>query len=205
MEIKVNGLGKKFIQEWIFRDLSAVFRTGSPTAITGPNGSGKSTLLQLLSGQHLATKGEIKYHHNEEPIPVESIYRYLSIAAPYLELIEEFKLDELLSFHFKFKPLNKGLTQEDFKALTHLEKEGQKEVKKFSSGMKQRLKLGLCFFTQSPICLLDEPTSNLDHFGVEWYLNHIEQVAKDRLLIISSNQAHEYNCCDQHIYIPDFK
>lgn len=205
MEITVAGLGKKFIQQWIFKDLNATFNTGSPTAITGPNGSGKSTLLQLLSGQQLATKGTIRYQLGQDDIPVESIYTHLAIAAPYLELIEEFKLDELLSFHFKFKPLKEGLSTNDFKSLTHLEKEGQKEVRKFSSGMKQRLKLGLCFFTRSAICLLDEPTANLDSFGVNWYLDHIQEVAKERLLIISSNQPHEYDCCTQQLFIPDFK
>ena len=205
MKISAQGIGKKFIQEWIFRGLNAEFDIQAPTAITGPNGSGKSTLLQILSGQNLPTEGQISYSVNDKLIPAEEVYKNLSIAAPYLELIEEFTLDELLNFHFKFKPLTKGLSVVEFKALTFLQDQGRKEIKKFSSGMKQRLKLGLCFFTQAEICLLDEPTSNLDEFGVNWYLEHIEQVIKSKLVIISSNQRIEYGCCKQIVDIPNFK
>ena len=205
MKISAQGIGKKFIQEWIFRGLNAEFDIQAPTAITGPNGSGKSTLLQILSGQNLPTEGQISYSVNDKLIPAEEVYKNLSIAAPYLELIEEFTLDELLNFHFKFKPLAKGLSIAEFKALTFLQDQGRKEIKKFSSGMKQRLKLGLCFFTQAEICLLDEPTSNLDEFGVNWYLEHIEQVIKSKLVIISSNQRIEYGCCKQIVDIPNFK
>ena len=101
--------------------------------------------------------------------------------------------------------LSKGLDLKDFKSLILLEKEGKKEIRKFSSGMKQRLKLGLCFFTSSTICLLDEPTSNLDEFGVSWYQEHIQNVAKEKLLVVSSNQPYEYEFCKQKIHIPDFK
>lgn len=205
MKIEAKSLGKKFVREWIFKDLSAVFESNQPTAIVGPNGSGKSTLLQILSGFHLPTKGELFYSNQGIGIKVEEIFQYISLATPYLELIEEFTLDELLNFHTKFKPLNEGINRSEFKKLTFLEKEGDKDIKKFSSGMKQRLKLGLCFFTQSEICLLDEPTSNLDKFGIQWYQDNIERVVKDKLLIVSSNQPHEYEFCKQQINIPDYK
>ncbi len=205
MKIEAKGIGKKFVREWIFRELNATLDLNNPTAITGPNGSGKSTLLQILSGYHLPTEGEVVYSNNGQQVAAEEIYQFISIATPYLEVIEEFTLDELLQFHFKFKPLSKGLDLKDFKSLILLEKEGKKEIRKFSSGMKQRLKLGLCFFTSSTICLLDEPTSNLDEFGVSWYQEHIQNVAKEKLLVVSSNQPYEYEFCKQKIHIPDFK
>lgn len=205
MQIQATGLGKKFIREWIFRGLDVIIKQGQPTAITGPNGSGKSTLLQILSGHHLPNEGTIRYSNQGTNIPAEHIYQHISIAAPYLELIEEFTLDELLDFHFKFKPLNEGLSIGTFKDLVYLSDQGKKEVKKFSSGMKQRLKLGLCFYTKSDICLLDEPTSNLDEFGVNWYLENIKNVLDEKLVIVSSNQKYEYEFCEQVIHIPDFK
>lgn len=204
MQIQATGLGKKFIREWIFRGLDTVIEQGQPTAITGPNGSGKSTLLQILSGHHLPNEGKIAYTNEGQSIPVEKVYRYISIAAPYLEVIEELTLDELLDFHFKFKPL-KDLSIPEFKELVYLENQGKKEVKKFSSGMKQRLKLGLCFFTDAKICFLDEPTSNLDEFGVNWYLDNINKVLKEKVIIVSSNQKLEYEFCEQVIHIPDYK
>ena len=70
-----------------------------------------------------------------------------------------------------------------------------KAIKYFSSGMKQRLKLGLAFFSDTPVLMLDEPTTNLDAQGFEWYQNHVLEYSRDRLLIICSNQPQEYAFC----------
>ena len=205
MKIEARGLGKKFIREWIFRKLDASFETGTPTAITGPNGSGKSTLIQLLNGFKLPTEGEVLFSKNGNNIPVEEIFAYIDIATPYMELIEEFTLKEFLDFHFKFKALKAGHTQKTFLEKVYLEKDKNKQIKHFSSGMKQRLKLGLAFFSASEICFLDEPTSNLDQKGTDWYLEHVKSCIDEKLLIICSNQTHEYDFCEQTLYIPDFK
>ncbi|MBC7744870.1 MAG: ATP-binding cassette domain-containing protein, partial [Flavobacterium sp.] len=78
-------------------------------------------------------------------------------------------------------------------------------LKNFSSGMKQRVKLALAFCSDTKILLLDEPVSNLDHQGVEWYLSLIEQFSSDRLVIVCSNQQQEYGFCDERINVEDFK
>jgi len=205
MIIEAKSLGKKYAREWIFRGMNAKFKLGAPTAIIGPNGSGKSTLLQILSGYHLATEGEVNYTIDSKQIAAEDVFQFLSISAPYLELVEELSLDELLDFHFKFKPLLNGLDSEQFKEISLLSNQGKKEIRQFSSGMKQRLKLALCFFTESKACLLDEPTSNLDSTGVAWYQEHVQSIVKDKVLIICSNQKHEYECCKEHLLIPNYK
>jgi len=53
--------------------------------------------------------------------------------------------------------------------------------------------------------MLDEPTSNLDTQGVDWYLNLVQQFAADRLTIICSNQLHEYGFCKHQLNISDYK
>jgi ABC-type multidrug transport system ATPase subunit len=205
MVIEVEKLGKKYAKEWIFRNLNARFDSKFSYAITGPNGSGKSTLIQILSGAFLPTEGSIKYTLQDKNIAEEEIYPHLDIITPHLELIEEFSLEEFLTFHFRFKKLKSGLTLNDFISLVYLENDRSKLIQNFSSGMKQRLKLGLTFFSESKICLLDEPTSNLDEQGIAWYLKHVEAILRDKLVIISSNQLREYDFCDNIIHIPDFK
>lgn len=206
MLISANNIGKKFGREWVFRKLNHQFTTGEPTAIVGPNGSGKSTLLQILSSHHLASEGDVSYQHSDQTeIKPEDFYQFIDISAPYLELIEEFTLNEMVDFHFKFKSFKKGVDLKEFKNLIFLEKEGNKQIKSFSSGMKQRLKLGLCFFSNSEVCLLDEPTSNLDSRGIDWYQEQVSKITKEKLLIISSNQSYEYEFCQSVLEIPKFK
>ena len=204
MEITLKDLSKKYHHEWIFKNLNIQLVAGDNYAIIGPNGSGKSTLIQVIAGALLPTSGNIIYK-NHEVIPSDNIYQYLSMASPYLELIEEFTLTEFLHFHFKFKVLKKGMNIKDIINELYLNDSKNKYLKNFSSGMKQRLKLGLCFFTETPIVLLDEPTSNLDEKGINWYKECVRSCTKGKLVIIASNQKEEYLHCNNLINIIDHK
>lgn len=203
MQIQVENLGRKFNRDWIFRNFDTIFQSNQPVAITGANGSGKSTLLQIIAAILPATEGKVKYTYREKNIEEDKIFRYLSLAAPYQELIEEFTLQELVAFHLQFKSFRNQLAAGEFIKKTGLEKARNKPVKNFSSGMKQRLKLGLAFFSDTPILLLDEPTSNLDKNGVDWYQQHLAENVANRLVIICSNQPYEYELCKRIIHIQD--
>jgi ABC-type multidrug transport system ATPase subunit len=202
--IKTESLSKKFNRHFLFRDFSFEFSSGKSYALTGHNGSGKSTLLQILSGIQLPTTGTISVS-NQHQLITETLYQYCSFAAPYSELIEEFTLQEALDFHTRLKPFsNKNqlpLVLEETGLHPHL----NKEMKWFSSGMKQRVKLILSLFSESPLLFLDEPTSNMDETGIEWYRNSIDKVKQDKLLIIASNQRSEYDFCHEVIDITKYK
>lgn len=204
MNISLNNVGRRFNKEWIFRNLTTEFTSGNSYAILGPNGSGKSTLLSVLTGSLSPSEGEISFSDTKE-ISIENIYKYISLAAPYLELVETFTLKESIDFHFKFKNFAPGLDSKKLITILGLEKAANKEIKYFSSGMKQRTKLALACCTDTPILFLDEPTSNLDVQGINWYRELIENFGKDRLTIIGSNQIQEYDFCTKQIQISDYK
>ncbi|QHL88885.1 ATP-binding cassette domain-containing protein [Nibribacter ruber] len=203
MQIKLTSVGKRYNYEWIFRNLSYEFVSGKAYAILGHNGSGKSTLLSLLSGFQLLSEGEIAYSIGGKPLLVEQVYHHLSLAAPYQDLLEELTLEEMIQFHTRFKGL-RSITAQQLPDVLQLQKAKHKLVRDFSSGMRQRLKLGLAIYSDTPFLLLDEPTTNLDQAGVAWYLEHLAQNRKDRLVIIGSNVPHEYNFCDEQLPINQF-
>lgn len=205
MKILLEDIGRRFNQEWIFKRINYQFTAGQSYAILGPNGSGKSTLLQVLSGSLSPSRGKISYYNQEESIEIDQLYKNLSISAPYLELIEEFTLRELITFHFRFKKMMNGLGTDELIALSQLESSANKEIRYFSSGMKQRVKLMLACCTDAAILLLDEPTSNLDSQSISWYLGLVNRFAAGRLLIVCSNQVNEYSFCNHHIHITDYK
>ena len=206
MNITLQNLGRRFNQEWIFKGINYTFSSEKTYAILGPNGSGKSTLIKVLTGQLTPSEGSISYHNNDLKIDVEDIYKNISIAAPYIELIEEFTLRELLEFHFKFKPFHPNFDISGIIDVLGMEKSAHKDLKFFSSGMKQRVKLALACCSDSQILFLDEPTSNLDTSGEAWYLDIVKATAApNRLLIIGSNQEKEYNFCDEKFNITSYK
>ncbi len=205
MNITLSNTGKRYNREWIFRHCSYTFTSGKNYAITGPNGSGKSTLLQVIAGATLHNEGTIEYNDGQGTTSNEQHYSNISIAAPYLELIEEMTAKEMLSFHSKFKPLIQSLSIEDMLKIVGLEKAINKQLRYFSSGMKQRLKLAQAFFSNTPILLLDEPTTNLDADGIALYQSLISNYTNGKLVIVSSNVKEEYGFCEEIIKIDNYK
>lgn len=213
MTICLSDAGKRFNRDWIFRHFNYSFESGKSYAITGPNGSGKSTLLQALSGGMYINEGSIEFRVGSEEsgdsnsaiISSENIYRDVSICAPYLEVVEEMTLREFLEFHHGFKPFLSGVTTDSIITTIGLEKAVNKQIRFYSSGMKQRVKLAQCIFSDTAIVLLDEPCTNLDVGGIGLYNQLINDYCKKRMVIVSSNDHHEYEFCTEKINIMNWK
>ena len=205
MNIVAEKLGKRYNREWVFRNLSFSFLAGNTYALVGPNGCGKSTLLQTLWGQFPQSTGTVLYSVDGKNIPVEEVFRSIAIATPYMELIEEFTLSEMVDFHFKFKKMRRGVEPSEFLEVLELGHAKNKTLNQFSSGMKQRLKLGLAFFAEVPCLFLDEPTTNLDKLSTHWYLKNVAALPKEMLVFIASNQEHEYPAAADKVEILKFK
>jgi ABC-type multidrug transport system ATPase subunit len=201
VQISLQKAGKRFNKDWIFKNLNYTFTTGEHYALIGNNGSGKSTLLQIISGYATLSKGSIEWGAFDS----NTIFQQISIAAPYLEVVEEFTTKEQFEFHEKFKPLRKDLSITDMIEMIGLKEATDKQIRYYSSGMKQRLKLALAIFSETPVLLLDEPCSNLDKEGYALYQNLIQQYAMHKLIIVGSNDPQEYQYCNKQINLHDFK
>lgn len=190
--LSVEKISKRYNREWIFRNVDHEFVSGKTYAVTGPNGSGKSTLLQVLWGQVPPTSGALRYQSGHSQIPVDEVYQHVALATPYMDLVDELTLREMLAFHFKLKKIRNGLSFEELPSLMYLEDALDKQLINFSSGMRQRLKLALAFYTSANAYFLDEPGTNLDRKAFDWYRTELEGLAPDALVIIASNNPDEY-------------
>lgn len=206
LTLQVNDLGKRYNREWIFKNLNYTFQSGKTYAITGPNGSGKSTLMQVLWGQLPQSSGIISYSRSEKNIPIEQIFSQVAIAAPYMDLIEELTLAEHLTFHFKLRKLRAGYSIESILEKLYMTENRDKQIANFSSGMKQRVKLGLAFFTEAQLIFLDEPGTNLDEQAFTWYRENLKNAAQENVLtLIASNQKDEYPADAEVISLANYK
>jgi len=202
-EIILENTGKRFNKEWIFKDLHYVFKSNNFYAIEGANGSGKSTLLQIIAGSMLASNGNVKYKTNSTEIASEKVYHHVAIVAPYIEVIEEMTANEFLHFHHSFKQL--VLPVPEILQIIALEKAANKQIRYFSSGMKQRIKLAQAFFSNTPVLLLDEPCTNFDAAGFNLYENLLTNYCSNKLVIICSNDENEIKQCHYRLNMLNFK
>lgn len=206
MQINLSNIGKRYNFEWIFRKVNYDFSSENNYVILGSNGSGKSTLLQVIAGNLTNSEGEIQYQVSGTKYQDEIIFKQLSYCAPYLDLFDEFTLTESIAFQEKFKPFQAGLDLKKIIELTELEKSKDKQLKYYSSGMKQRVRLALAILANTPLLLLDEPTSNLDKKAIDWYQKLVTEYSKNRLIIVASNQQeYEYPFCNKQLNIEEYK
>ncbi|MEP7262855.1 MAG: ABC transporter ATP-binding protein [Bacteroidota bacterium] len=203
--IQSVGLGKRFGEHWLFRNLNFSLHKGDKLAVTGNNGSGKSTLLQLISGHMRATEGQIKMTVGGSEIPADNWFQHLAWTAPYIDIIEEFTASEFLKFYGEHKKMINALSPEEIISMCSLNEYAKQSISSYSSGMKQRLKLACTILTDVPLLLLDEPLTNLDESGNHFYAQLIAEFTKDKTVIVCSNDLeNEISFCNKKIKISDY-
>lgn len=205
MKVDLLNAGKRYNREWIYRGVALTLSSQNAYAITGPNGSGKSTLLQAIGGMLQLSEGSIQYITGNKQLTNEEVYQQVTFCAPYLDVIEEMTLVEFLQFHNQFKPFLPSLTAKDIITEIGLQSAATKQIRYYSSGMKQRVKLAQAIFSETGMVLLDEPCSNLDANGIELYHSLIQKYCKERLVIVCSNDKVEYSFCNEVISILNYK
>ena len=199
MQIIAEKLCKRYFYQWIIKDLDFVFESGASYAIEGRNGSGKSTLIKMLSGYLSPSSGQLKYTINGVDVNPSRVYKSLTLAAPYTDLIQEFSLKQVFEFHIRFKPFYEPMSYSEFESVIKLKNQGDKQIRFFSSGMKQKVQLALAVLSKSDLLLLDEPTSYLDENAKEWFRSLMAQFQIERTTIIASNDRFDKDLCSNII------
>ncbi len=201
--ITLSGVGKKY-RRWVFKHIDFQFSSHSSYGIAGRNGTGKSTLMRIISGFLTPSRGTVAYQKKTLPIDMDKFGTHVSYVAPYISIIEELTVEEHIAFHFKFQQVH-HLLEKNVLELVKLKEHHKTLVSDLSSGMMQRLKLGLALFSSTPVLLLDEPTSYLDRENRVWFHTMINEYRDNRLVIIASNDPEDLELCEQIIDVESFQ
>jgi len=192
--LNVDNIGKRFGTRKVFSKINFSLQTGDSIAVVGANGSGKSTLLKVMLSILAPTKGTVVYKNEDTILDDDNFRSYLSFVAPYLNLYDHLTAEENLTFfstvagfHITGKKINSLLEQ------VGLEGRGMDFVVEYSSGMKQRLKYAVALLKKPEFLFIDEPTSNLDEDGKKIVSEIIEELRKDSIIIIATNEKEEYD------------
>lgn len=201
ISVEISNVSKRYQDIWIIKNMTLDIPAGKCIGISGINGSGKSTLLKMISGFLSPSKGEIKYASKNGLIPRDMWYQYLSMAGPYTDVIHDFSLSEMFHFHKQFKPMKKDLNYELFFDLLQLDIKENKTLSKYSSGMKQKVQLALALLSDTPLLLLDEPTSFLDEKNKAWFYELLGKEKSDKTVVVASNEADDFVYCEDVIQL----
>jgi ABC-type multidrug transport system ATPase subunit len=206
MQIEFRKAGRRFPGQTVFKELNLNIASGSRWAILGGNGSGKSTFLKTAFGALSLSSGSVTHFDHKCKLELQEAALRIGYAAPYLELIEELRVLDFLNVANGFRPFKGDFRPKDVLSFALLEEAAHKKIRNLSSGMKQRLRLCLAIYSKVDLLILDEPTSNLDEAGSQWYRALIERELDDRTLLIGTNfNENEGFLCDQRLEITDYQ
>lgn len=206
MEIQFRQAGRKFPGQTVFQNVDLNIESGSRWSILGGNGSGKSTFLKTAFGALSLSEGEVQHFNNGQALDLQSAALRIAYAAPYLELIEELPVKEFLQRYAAFRPFRADASTSYILERTLLSEAAQRKIRFLSSGMKQRLRLGLALLSDADLIILDEPSSNLDRDGVQWYQTFLEEEIGSRTLLIGTNYNNEEAfLCDRQLRVSDYR
>jgi ABC-type multidrug transport system ATPase subunit len=200
MKVQLIEVAKRFNKEWIFKGVNLTLESNKIYGLIGSNGSGKTTLLSIISNFVAPTEGTISYDTS-----IVNLRQSISIASPAVSLMEEMTVEEAIQFHSHYKPFRNGITYKEVIQILQFEKQRTKLLRELSTGMKQRVKLVLAILSQSEILLLDEPGSNLDLEGFQFWKDLLKKNGENRLVVIASNDQQDLELCTDLIDLKTFK
>ncbi len=200
--VDVTSLTKRYGDLEAVGDLTFTLGRGTVTGFLGPNGAGKTTTLRLLLGLAEPTAGEAlvfgrRYRELDEPAhrvgavlesndlhPGRSGHDHLRALALAAEVTST-RVDEVLE-------------------LVELTSDGDRKVKTYSLGMRQRLALASALLGEPELLLLDEPANGLDPTGVRWLRGFLRSFAEGgRTVLVSSHILAEVAQLVDHVMIID--
>ena len=213
--LTLQDIGKIYVSEGNvtvgIRGVNLSFDRGEFVAVTGKSGSGKSTLLNVISGMDSYEEGELLIEgqttsHYLQPEWEEYREKYISFIFQDYNIIESFTVlqnVELALMHIEDKNQRRQRAMELIRRVgltSHIKHKGSK----LSGGQKQRTVIARALAKDSPIILADEPTGNLDSATSKEIIELLQEVSKDKLVIVVTHNFEQVaQCATRHVRIFD--
>ena len=227
--INVTGVGLRFGDRQLFKDVNLKFTEGNCYGVIGANGAGKSTFLKILSGEIEANDGSVT---------IEPGKRMAVLKQDHFQFDEEIVLNTVIMGHERLHQImlekdaiymKEDFTDEDGMKAAELEAEfaeldgwesesnaasllmglgipkdlHDKQIKELKGGDKVKVLLAQALFGKPDILLLDEPTNHLDFKSIMWLENFLMNL-EDSTIIIVSHDRHFLNKVCTHMCDVDF-
>jgi ABC-2 type transport system ATP-binding protein len=192
--IRADRLSKVFGSYRALDNVSFEVNQGEVVGFLGPNGAGKSTTMRILTCFISPSSGGASVHGHDvfdDPLSVRRSLGYLPQRAP---IYPDMTVWEYLEFVAKMRGLDASTFRSRMKKIVEvcgLAQSLGKDIGTLSHGYRQRVGLGQALVHDPPILILDEPTSDLDPNEKAELIRYIQQIGKDRTILLSTHNLNE--------------
>lgn len=198
--IKIEHLRKVYGDKVAVANLTTDFYAGQVVALLGENGAGKSTLLNMISGFLTPTDGKIFVNGDDLALKSEKIKRQIGFLPEGSPLYEDMKVCDFLNYMADLK----GTARSDVSRviqLANLVDVENCQIETLSKGYRRRVGFAVSQLSNPPIMLLDEPTDGLDPNQKAHLLGMIQDMGKEKTIIISTHLLDEVQTIASRIMI----
>jgi ABC-2 type transport system ATP-binding protein len=201
--IQVEGLTKDYGARRAINNLTFNAEKGEILGFLGPNGAGKTTTMRILSGYMPPTIGAAKvagFDVVDESIEVRRRVGYLPETVP---LYPDLTVFEYLKYMADLRHLEEAEDRVDeVLEIVHMEERADSYISNLSKGMRQRVGLGQALLHEPEVLILDEPTIGLDPAQIRDVRNLIQEIGKERTVLLSTHILSEaQQVCDRVLII----
>jgi heme exporter protein A len=185
VELKAEGIIKRFGEKEVLKDLSLTVQEGEVYVLVGPNGSGKTTLMSILASVMRPDSGHVQLGGENVIVDRAGYRRRVGFLSHAPMLYSNLTARENLSFLGCLYGVE-GLASRVEMMLEQvgLESDGDEVVRNFSRGMVQRLSIARAFLHNPQILLLDEPYSGLDQAAVHMLTAILRKFSLHKRIVI---------------------
>lgn len=187
--LRTEGLKKKYGEEYVLNDVSINIKKGEIYGLIGKNGAGKTTLMRVLAGLIQKNEGSIYINEKKDDRDIENERKRFG----WLVETPSLYMSKTAFQNMEIERILKGIKDkneiEQKLSIVGLLNTGNKKVKNFSLGMKQRLAIAMALIGDPEIIVLDEPINGLDPIGIIEMRNLLKRLNKDLkiTIVISSH------------------
>ncbi len=201
-EVEVHEVVKSFGSETAVAGVSFAAAKGTLTALLGPSGCGKSTTLRLIAGLDPVTSGRIVIA-GEDVADKPPAARGVSMVFQSYALFPHLSVAENIMFGLRVRGVEASERERRLKRavdILGLDKLLERKPSQLSGGQQQRVALGRAIVAETPVCLMDEPLSNLDaklRVDMRREIRALQQRLGMTMLYVTHDQVEAMTMADQ--------
>lgn len=202
MSIKVENLTKTYDTQHAVNDISFEIKKGEIVGFLGPNGAGKSTTMKMITGFVEATQGNITVAGIEVNDDLNEIRKNIGYLPEHNPLYLDMYVKEYLAFVANVYHLDNAKERiAEIIEMTGLTLESNKKIKQLSKGYRQRVGLAQAMLHDPEVLILDEPTTGLDPNQIVEIRKLIQDIGKEKTVMLSSHIMQEVQAICSRIMI----
>lgn len=200
--IEICNVSKRWGDTTSLSEVSLSLPAGKFTAILGPSGCGKSTTLRIIAGLETATTGTVRIG-DRDVTSLPPAQRRLSMVFQNYALFPHLSVAENMTFGLRVERLGRkerAARLADVADLLELTPYLSRRPAALSGGQQQRVALGRAVISRRPVCLMDEPLSNLDarlRDEMRREIRRLQQTLGFTMVYVTHDQTEAITMADQ--------